>query len=121
MKMIMIMLSLIAQPSFALTSTTKVAGGTTTVQSGQTKDCQIADGPGVTMFGLCYKEGDVVIFKSCADFTCRVDNSVLVEPLEDTHSGCFKDKDPAQFKLNALKEHKVSKLSEINRCRYGVK
>jgi hypothetical protein len=125
MKTVMLMISLMslsvlaAEPSL---QTTKSVGATTTVSYlGETRDCQVQNGPGVIMYGLCYKEGNTVIFKSCADFTCRLDKDVVAGPLDAGAEACFKDKDPEKFKAAALTEHQVKKVSQIHSCGYGAK
>lgn len=124
MKVLILLVNLFFIPAVAATITTATVGGTTTVkhqESAQTRDCQVQNGPGVIMFGLCYKEGDTVIFKSCADFTCKIDKDVVAGPVDAGQESCFTDKDPANFKTSALTEHKVSKISQIKDCGYGEK
>lgn len=102
------------------TKTSASVGGTTTVNPAETRDCKVQNGgPEVVMYGLCYKEGNTIIFKSCAEFTCRLDKDVVAGPLEEGESSCFSDKSPESFKKAALEEHKVKKLSQIKNCGYG--
>lgn len=123
MKSLILLVSLLSVPCLATSlDTTPTVGGTTTIKpTSETRDCQVQNGPGVIMYGLCYKEGDTVIFKSCVEFTCRLDKDVVAGPLDAGQTGCIKDKDPKKFKEEALAEHKVSSLAKIHNCGYGSK
>lgn len=123
MKVLILLVSLFYSIPSIATTTTATVGGTTTVlyPQSETRDCQVQNGPGVIMYGLCYQEGNTVIFKSCADFTCKIDKDVVAGPMAAGQASCFTDKDPAKFKTAALEEHKVSKVSQIHDCGYGEK
>lgn len=119
----LLLLVLLSLKVLALTNSTNPVGGTVVVknETATVKDCKVENGPGVYMFGQCYTEGDLTIFKSCADFTCQLDKESTLLAMDKKETSCFTNNNTQEFKSSALKEHNVTELTEIHKCGYGRK
>lgn len=82
------------------------------------KDCKIERTDGVVLYGQCLKKGSLYIFRSCVEFTCRV-NVNLTRALEAGEESCLKTVSPQEFTKITLQEHQVNALSKVKYCEYG--
>lgn len=84
-------------------------------------ECKILREDGVTLYGECLKVKDEAIFRSCLDYTCKVDKE-LTRPLDKGEKGCtsspLNEKD---FKAAIEKEHSTLDPKNIPYCLHSKK
>lgn len=78
-------------------------------------ECKVDRPDGVTFYGNCAKKGKVIIFKSCADFTCRINPSFVKDPKKG-ESVCKNQTDIIE---ESISSHKVKEVEEIPYCIKG--
>ena len=88
---------------------------------GHALKCKILRNDGVTLYGECLKLKESAIYRSCLDYTCKVDRE-LTRPLEKGEEGCIqKETSEKDFKAIIEDEHKTLDPDKIPYCRYGTK
>lgn len=78
-------------------------------------ECKINRTDGIILFGHCLKQKNVVIFKSCAGFTCLV-NQKLTRSLDIGDSVC---ENKSNILEESLTEHQVKDVKKIPFCSHS--